>query len=324
MELTVEQIVEAIQKNPELTTGIMPTIENSEIGKKIIGTKVDTVFNSRIDEKVKEIHKQYDDDLFQILGERPGQNEDGSKQKTYDKLKTLYEELKGLRSQKEGLTKDAEVQRLMGEIEKLKQGNGATELQATFDSAKAKWLQAEEEYKNQIKKLQDSEVNYLKDAPINEAVSQIKFTPETPENIKKLVIDSAKAQLKQASEIRDGKLVFLKEDGSILLNAKYEPMTAFEKIMTIDSIKDISLKEDQSKGGGARQTIEGSIITTNVEGKDVKKLNIAPGSFKTKAEFLQVAEKALTDAGFTMRDKEWNTLKNEAYKEHEVSKLPRQ
>lgn len=324
MEITKEQIIEAFKSNPDLITGVMPTLEESEVVKSIINNKVDSIYKLKIDEEVKNIHKKYDDDLFEILGERPGQREDGTKEKTFEKLKNLYGELKGLRGRKEGLTKEAEVQRLMGEIEKLKSGSGAEQVQQMFDQAKTQWGATEDGYKDQIKGLEDSRTSHLKETPINQALSQIKFTPETPESVRKMVMQTVKEQLKANSELRDGKLVFLKEDGQISLNGKYEPMTAFEKMMTMESIKDISLKEDSQKGGGADPTIEGSIITTSVEGKDVKKLNLTPGSFKTKSDFITVSEKALTDAGFTVRDKEWDTLKTEAYKEHKVSELPAQ
>jgi len=318
---TLEQVIEALKKNPDWIGGLMPTIQESEVVQKLINNKANVIYQSKIDDEVKAIHTQYDNDLFEILGERP-ENKDGKMQKSYDKLKEIYTELKGLRGQKESLTKEAEVQRLQGEIEKLKTEGGGKQIQEMFDQAKAKWEELENGYKEQIGGLETSQNTFLKEGPINEALSQIKFTPETPESVKAMVLASAKQQLLDSSELREGKLVFLDKDKKVVLNSKYEPMGALDQVMSLEAVKDISMKVDDKKGGGADPKIDGGIITTSVEGKDVKKLNLAPGSFKSKSEFITVAEKALTDAGLTMRDKEWDSLKNEAYKDHKVADLP--
>lgn len=323
MEITQEQIIEALKKNPAFIGGILPTIQESEVVKKMVNTKATAIYEAKIDDKVKEIHTQYDNDLFEILGERPGQK-DGAKQKTYDKLKEVYTELKKLRDTKDSLNKDAEVAKLKGEIETLKSEGGGKQIQEMFDQAKLKWDALETEYKDKLSNLESSQETYMKEGPINEALSKITFTPETPESVKKMVLDSARQQLVSSSELRDGKLVFVDKDGKVVLNSKYDPIDAFEQVMSLEAVKDISLKKDDPKGGGADPKIEGGIITTSVEGKDVKKLNIQPGSFKSKSEFITVSEKALTDAGFTMRDKEWDELKNQAYADHNVKDLPRQ
>lgn len=323
MEITQEQIIEALKKNPTFIGGVLTSIETSDAVKAMMESKGNAIYQEKFDSEISGVHKKYDDDLFEILGERPSMK-DGNKQKTYEKLKEIYGELKTLRGQKDSLNKEGEVIRLKSEIEKLKNEGGGKQIQEMFDQAKAKWEGIENEYKAQIEGFQGKETTYLKQGPINEALSQIKFTPETPESVKKMVIDSARQQLISASEIREGKLVFVDENKKVALNAKYEPMGALEKVMSLEAVKDISIKVDDSKGGGADPKIEGGIITTSVEGKDVKKLNIPPGSFKSKSEFIQVSEKALTDAGFTVRDKEWTSLKDQAYTDHNVKDLPRQ
>jgi hypothetical protein len=321
MEVTQQQIIEALTKNPDWIGGVMPTIQESEVVQKLINNKATAIYQSKIDDEIKAIHTQYDNDLFEILGERP-ENKDGKKQKTYDKLKEIYSELKTLRETKDSLNKDAKVKELQDQIEKLKNEGGGKHIQEQFDQAKLKWEQREAELNTKIEELGSERTKFLKEGPINEALAQIKFTPETPESVKQMVLNSAKSELINKSELRDGKLVFVGEDGKVEMNSKYEPKSAIERVMEMEAVKDISLKDDGKKGGGAEPNIQGGVITTSVEGKDVKKLNLPEGSFKSKAQFIKVAEKALTDAGFTVRDKEWTTLKDQAYKDHKVSELP--
>lgn len=321
--VTQEQIIEAITENPELVSAILPTIQTTDAVKNLITAQANSVYQAKIGDEVRSIHEQYDNDLFEVLGERPGQK-DGQKQKTYDKMKEIFGELKDLRGVKDSLSKDAKVVELTSQIEKLKAEGGGSFIKEQFDTAKANWDELESGYKSKIQTLSDSQTSYQKQGPINDALSQIKFTPETPESVKKMVIESARQQLLDSSELRDGALALLGKDGKVLMNADSALMTPLEFVMSMDAIKDISLKANDKNGGGANTTIEGGIITTSVEGKDVKKLNIPQGSVKSKVQFQKVTEKALTDAGFTVRDKEWTALKDQAYIEHKVGELPRE
>ena len=87
--MELQQITEALNENTELLTGITNHILDSDKGKEIITNRAESIYQEKIGGEVSEIHKRYDEDMFTILGERPGTLEDGGKQKTYDKIKSL-------------------------------------------------------------------------------------------------------------------------------------------------------------------------------------------------------------------------------------------
>lgn len=317
--MEAQEIIDAMKANPELISGVLPTVFESEAGKKLVNNKVTADVDAVITEKIAEIHKRYDEDMFELLGERPERSEDGSKEKTYQKIKSLYGELKGLRGQKDSLTKDAEVTRLNNQIEVLKTKDGSQEYRDQIETMKSTWLEKENEYKTKIDTSKKENESFQKTTLIDSELSNIKFDPDVKESIRKMVLNNEKQNLLAQSELRDGKLVFLK-DGKIELDkTTYEPIDVKGKITSLESIRDISL-QDGKTGGQAQKDVK--VETKIVEGKDAKTLKLTPGSFKTKAEFLAVSEKAMTDAGITRRDPDWTKLQNEAYKEHKISDLP--
>ena len=321
--MEVQQIIDAMKANPGLISGVLPTIIESEIGKKAINTEAETIANTKIADTVKSLHQKYDDDMFEILGERPERSDDGSKEKTYQKVKALYSELKDLRGQKDSLSKDAKVAELQAKITELSEGDGASkQIKDQFETAKKTWLAEKAELTTKLESQQTEQQKFQKSMLIDAELNNIKFDPNVTPSIQKMVIADARNQLVNNSELRDGKLVFLDGEGKVELNkTTYDPIDVHGKLTSLESIRDISLKDENNKGGNAKPNVP-TIQTTTVEGKDAKKLNLSPGSFKTKAEFISVSEKAMLDAGITRRDPEWSKLQNEAYKEHEVSTLP--
>lgn len=324
MELTKEQIIEAVTAKPELVGEILPTIQENDAIKGLITNKADVIYKEKIGEEVKNIYGQFDNDAFSIIGEKPEVDENGrAVQKTYDFYKQKLAELKELREQKGSLTKDAEVQRLTAEVERLKTEGGAKHVQEVFDTAKQAWETEKTAFQQQLEEARNQGVDFQKKTAISSAVRELKFNPDVPESLRKMAIATAERQLVANSKIEDGKLVFLDENGKVAIDqTKYEPMTAIQMLNQMDAIKDISLKVDDPKGGGAKPTINGQIQTTTVEGKDTKKLVLPAGSFKTKAEFQEVAEKALLDAGISRRHPDFTKLKDQAYIELKVSELP--
>lgn len=319
-----EQIIEAFKTNPTLIEAILPAIVETEIGKTFIENKSKVIYESKIGDEVKKIHDSYDNDIFESLGVRAGTKEDGSKEKTYEFAKKLFGELKDLRSQKDSLSKDAKVLELQGQIEALKTEGGGKFIQETFEKAKQTWETEKQTYLDQITNSKTENETFQKRTSIQSALQNIKLNPDTPESIRKMVLSNVEGEMIKNSKFEDGKLVFLDADGKVSIDASYKPKDAFQVLSAMDAIKDISLKDGKEKsGGGADKVITGAIQTTTVEGKDTKTL-ILPEGIKTKAQFIEVSEKALLDSGITRRDPQWDELKNKAYKELNVGSLPPQ
>ena len=319
MELT--EITAALEGNAELLAGVTNHVIATDKGKEIVNNAANVIFDSRISDEISGVHTQYDNDAFEILGERPGNLDDGSKQKTYAFLKEKLTELKTLRGQKESLTKEAEVARLTSEIEELKKNGGGAHWEKTFNTEKAKWLEEKTSLTEKLEQSQGSILNFHRQTDIANGLRGLKFDEKTPKEARQALIDSVMSDMLKNSRKEGELIVYLNPDGSVINNTEYKPESA-ENILK-SRLKSVIANENTDKGGGADTVIKGSIETVNVEGNDVKTLKLVEGSFKTKSEFIQVAEEALLKSGVTRGDSDWDKLKNEAYNRYKVSNLPR-
>lgn len=322
MEITKEQIIDAFKETPALVTDILPSITESEAVKTMVTNKANLIFNEKIKDEVSNVHKRYDQDMFDILGVKPEDRQDGTRQKTYEKIKEIYGDYKTLKEKKGSLDKDQAVIDLKAQIETLRKEGGGKHIQAVFDQAKLSWAQEKQDLLSQVKTAQTDNISFKKSSVIGSALAQIKFNPDTPESLRNMAMTAAKNQLIKNSKYEGDKLIFLNAEGKPILNSQYEAKSAVEILNDMDIIKDVSLKTP-APGGGADVKIKGKIETRTVEGNDEKRLILQEGSFKTRLEFNQVATKALLDEGITKSDKDWTQLMDKAYKEYKVRELPR-
>ncbi len=319
--MDLQQITEALNGNAELLTGVTNHILDSDKGREIITNRAENIYQERIGTEVSEIHKRYDDDMFAALGERPGTLEDGGKQKTYDKIKSLYTELADLRKKKDSLSKDAKVLELTQQIEDLKKNGPGAHWEQTFKAEQGKWKTEREALVERAESAETKIVTFQKRTDIEAGLRDLKFNEDVPEAARKALVNTVVAGLVQNSKIEGDKIIYLDENGAQINDNEYKPMSASGILK--DRLKDILKNENTDGGGGAPTTVTGSIETTSVDGKDVKQLKLQEGSFKTKTEFLTIAEEALLKSGVTRGSANWDKLKNEAYNRYNVSKLPR-
>lgn len=321
MELS--EITNALNGNADLLNGVIDHVLTTERGTEVIGNRAEVIFKEKIGDELSLIYKKQDDDMFSILGERPTAKEDGGKQKTYEKNKELYTELAELRKQKDSLNKDAKVQELTAKIEQLEKNGGGSHWEQTFNTEKDKWTQREAELKQRAETAENNIVNFKKISDIDAGLVGLKFNEDIPEMARKALIDNVKSTLLKHSKIEGDKVIYLDPNGAQLNRPDYTPQTSADVLK--NALKDVLLTENKDEGGGASKTVTGSIETTTSEdGKSTEKLVLPNGSFKTRVEFLQVAEEALLKSGKTRRHPDWDKLKNEAYKRYGVDKLPRQ
>ena len=320
-ELTQDQIVEALTESPELIEGVLPTIIATDKAKEIISNKAESIYTERIGDEVKKIHSQYDNDIFEILGQKPGNDTEGNRVKTYEFNKALLTELKGLRGKAESLTVDSEVQRLTQEIERLKTEGGGKHWQETYENAKASWLKDKEALNEQISTMQKANTDAKIENDIAQGLTGLKFNPDVPEAARKALIDTIKNNLKSNSKIEGDKILYLNQEGKVIQNDEYSPQNAQGILKT--ALKDILLNENTEPGGGAQAKLKGTIQAKKVDGKDVKELILDESQFKSKAQFNEVATKALASQGISKSNKEYTAILNDAYKRYNVEKLPR-
>lgn len=259
--MQLEQIIDALQKDSNLVESLIPELDKIEAGKKILENRTNFEVEKKIGERVKTIYDQIDNDVFSILGEKPGTDENGQKkEKTYDFIKRQISEFKSLKDKATELEKDPIISKLKQDLEKAKSDGSGALIKQELETAKQQWLKREEELKNQLATKDSDLVNFKKNQEIELGIATLKFNPDIPKSVVDIAVNSAKTKMLNSSEIREGKLVFLDESKNVKLGQKYEPMTPIEFIESLEEVKDILLK-DGKKGGGADKEIKGHIET---------------------------------------------------------------
>lgn len=155
-----------------------------------------SVIESELPLKVSEIHTQYDNDLFELFGERKKGD-----QKTYHFLKEKFGTLKG---------KAEKVASLESEIAELRKGNptDATrlaeikELQNTLAALKSNH---EKELVTVMKNAQKLNI----ESEIKSAKGSLKFKKEIPTDAIEVYFNNVVSELSANADFRDGKAIFI-------------------------------------------------------------------------------------------------------------------
>lgn len=155
-----------------------------------------SVIESELPLKVSEIHTQYDNDLFELFGERKKGD-----QKTYHFLKEKFGALKG---------KAEKVASLESEIAELRKGNptDATrlaeikELQNTLAALKSNH---EKELVAVMKNAQKLNI----ESEIKSAKGSLKFKKEIPADAIDVYFNNVVSELSANADFRDGKAIFI-------------------------------------------------------------------------------------------------------------------
>lgn len=198
-----------------------------------------SVIDTELPPKVSEIHTQYDNDLFELFGERKKGD-----QKTYHFLKEKFSALKG---------KADKVASLETEIAELRKGNPTD----------AKRLAEIAELQNAISDLKKSHEKELSEtmskanranveAEIRSAKSQLKFKKEVPADVLEVYTKNVIAELSANAEFRDGKAVFLDPEKKtpIYNRGTMETMSAAE--MVAEKMKSLIDTGHQQPGPGIK------------------------------------------------------------------------
>lgn len=215
--------------------------------------------NVTIGTKIGALHGQYDADIFGVTGVK---KRDGEKSYDYAKrvladFKSKADSVKSVESELAGAK--AQVTDLQTKLEKSVSDETITrqlkdtkaqvqQLQAQLQSKETELAARKEEFDNAIK---STHVDYA----FQTAVSGIKFKPSIPESVRKVLLDSAKAEVlaKGSPDFVGGKLVLRGADGNILNNPKnnLNPYTMQELVMET-SLKDVVDNGHVQVGGGTQ------------------------------------------------------------------------
>ena len=108
--MTLEEIKEAVGGSEELLKGVVQSVNSTDYGKEVLKNFADSEFDKRVGNKISELHTRYDEDIFEVLGERKKTD-----QKSYDYVKQIAGELKELRS-KNGSGSSERIKTLENEL----------------------------------------------------------------------------------------------------------------------------------------------------------------------------------------------------------------
>lgn len=315
--MNLEEIVAKAKEDDNLRKQLVAWLPKTTEGKELLDNYFNSEFEKKIGDKVSEIHTSYDNDIFEILGERKKAD-----QKTYDYVKNLVTELKELRTAK-GEGNENKVKELQAKIKELQDSGSVNEhWKKIYNEAVSKWEAKEKEYKTQIEEQETKYRTTQVEGALKSALGSLKFKQGIPQEAIDALIKVNEESILKHAKVIDGKVVFHKDDGTPWLNEEYKPISAQEIVKGfLKTMIDDGSSEGNAGGGASPKINQGKIVTTGEGDNAKKKLILDTNSFSTKLEFNKVAEKALRSQGITASDKEYNELLDQAYEEYKVSDL---
>lgn len=310
MSLTVEML----KQNPALA-GV------SDDALKAVAEMSVNDENTVIGTKIGELHGQYDADIISVTGIA---KKDG--EKSYDYNKRVLNDYKSKLASKTDELKTAKttISELEAKIEKS--GDAALQQQLRDSKAQVEQLQQtltskENAFASERAKFEQDIKNTHVDYAFQAAASGLKFKPEIPETVQKVLLQSAKAEIlaKGTPDLIDdgqgGKTLALRgADGNILNNPKnnLHPYTIGE-LLSETSIKDVIDTGRRQTGGGTTGGSGGGSASTGT---------IDLSGAKTQIEADKMIERYLYAEGLTRDSQAFSERSLEIRNENNVGSLP--
>ena len=256
-----------------------------------------TEVEKRIGDEISKVHSQYDNDAFEILGERKAGNE-----KTYNFLKRKLRELK-----ESAGGSQVHLDRIAQLEADLKNKSGDEQLKKDYEQIRKTYNEEKQTWEKKIQDYEASQQSMKIEIQLDAALPKLKFSDQIPENVRNIMIQAAKSKLLQSGKIVDGQLIFVDKDGATLRNKNnaLNPYTA-EEMLTAE-LKDILGEKKVVPGTGVKPE-----IVKDKDGKETINVSV-PDSVKTKEDL----SKYLMSLGLNRNSKEYQL----AYQEYS-EKLP--
>jgi len=253
-------------------------------------------FKKEIDKRLGDVHKKYDDDLFQITGKRKSTD-----QRTFEFMKSEYQTL--VDSREELKVKNVELEKAADD------GTGAESLRlakSELEAVKKKHLNAVEEWKTKYDTKEKEGVSMRINNEFDRSMTGLKFKDAAiiPEDVRNAMIANAKAELSDSASFIDGKLVFLDTEGNIVRDDNLNALTAkdvlTEKLKSIIDagrkqpgvdIKDPVIEKDADGKVIVNISIPDSVATNADLTDHLHKLGMKSGSDEYRAAYAKYGEK---------------------------------
>lgn len=278
--------------------------------------------NAVIGKRIGELHGQYDKDILDVTGVS---KKDG--EKSYDYMKRVLGDYKGKIDSSKGVKAELDkanekITELQSKIEK---GAGDETLRTELKDTKTRVSQLQDQLKAKETEFAAKKAEYETamrnthvDYAFQAAVAGLKFKPGVTDAVRKVLLDSAKAEVLAKGTpdfIGDEKRLVLRDkDGNILNNVKnnLNPYTIQELVMET-SIKDMIDTGRVQTGGGT-----GPGAGSGGSGS----MGIDLSGARTQVEASDMIEKHLLASGLTRDSKEFSAEVSRLFSENDVLKLP--
>ena len=312
--MTIEEIIAQANENPEFLTGLSEYVIGTDHGKGVLENYAKAEFDKRIGEEIAKVHNKYDEDVFEILGEKRGENV-----KTYDFIKEKLKVLKES-SSAESAKKVKELEAKLKEIQESSEAG--KHWKSIHEESVSKFQKEREELEAKYKALEEKGIRGDINADLSKGLTGLKFISSIPEGAMQTIIDSKREAIIKSAKIVDGKVVYYKEDGTPLLNSTFANANSNE--VWAEILKDF-IDTNGGKGSGADNDINKNVggFKKGADGK-VTSFEIDRSTFTTKSEFTQRIKEVATKAGVAYGTTDYQNLVKEAYERYEVAKLPLQ
>lgn len=221
--------------------------------------------------KIGEVHRQYDEDLYALIGKRKQPTE-----KTYDFMKREVAHLKEKAEAVDSLLSEKQ------ELErKIKEGSTDKKLIADLEKVQKEYESLKAESETNIKRVNSEFDRYKIRSHITEALTGMSFSDKVPDGALNALKNTVIEELVGMAEFKDGSLVFIDKDGSPLRNRNnaLHPYTAKE--LLTEKLKEVIRENKRSSG----PSVSDEIVKEYDKGGKVTKIAlVVPDSIKTKGE----------------------------------------
>lgn len=219
---------EALKKINESDSDDLEVFEKTEHETYLENFKTQSV-NTKVSEEIGKVHKSYDDDLFELFGERkPGD------EKTYNFLKRKFTDLKAnAETAEEFKVKISELE------DALKNNTGDEQLKRDLQKTRDEYKGAKEEWESEKTKYSTDLSTYKLSTELDKAMFGLKFKEDIPQEVKDTFVERVKTDLLKSARIVDNKMIFVGDDGATLANKdnSLNPYTPQEMLTkALDSI----------------------------------------------------------------------------------------
>jgi len=258
--MDINEVKSHMKENPEFKKELLGSIDGYVVkSSEEFESLKSNIANEAISKKTSEFASSIEKDIFETTNIAKEQDE-----KWFDYQKRVLGSL-GEKAKK--------VSSYQKQLEEAKANTSTLDetIKQEYQELKKAIPELEERYKNEILSLQNDNKKERKSWEISSAIGQMSFSKTLPETLVDLAKKSAVQDLMtQKSEFRDGKLVFLDDNGETLRNKdnNLEPFSAGD-LLKNKLAEVLAVKSDASGLGtspkDATQTVEGIALDPSIK-----------------------------------------------------------